>query len=165
MTFLAYHAPLLLWLVLIYHFSTDAYSISQTSQFILPFLRFFLPGAGEDELAVWHVVIRKLGHVTEYFILCLLTYRALKYTGAEPNRIPVLSFAMVLLIALVDELHQALTMSRGASLTDVSYDSIGGLVALWLIRRLNVGVFDSSIPTSRHEDGQTRRALTEERNF
>jgi VanZ family protein len=130
---LEYWTPLVVWLITIFFFSTDLFSSGQTSRFIVPLLMFFFPGLPPQEIEVWHGVIRKAGHVAEYFILALLAYRTFKHDQPDWVRAKVDTGLFVLVYALLDEFHQSLTLSRGASIIDVSYDCFGAVWALWLI--------------------------------
>jgi VanZ family protein len=85
-----------------------------------------------DQLSGWHAVIRKLGHITEYAILAWLTYRAIRFDETDTLKAKARTFQFLLLAAMTDEFHQSLTMSRGASIVDVGYDSFGGLIVLWI---------------------------------
>jgi VanZ family protein len=125
--------PVLAWLSLIYYFSTDMFSSAETAHFIIPVLNAIFPRVSLDELLVWHSVIRKLAHVTEYSILAFLTYRALKQAPNKRVTLFTVSFLFVLFAAITDEFHQFLTWSRGASVFDVGYHCFGGLLALFLI--------------------------------
>lgn len=133
---LEYWTPLLLWVGMIYFLSTDAFSLLETSRIIRPILLFFFPGLSPGELQLWHGIIRKLGHVTEYFILGLLTYRSMKFSEPDLGRARLASGIFVMAVALLDEFHQLLTISRTASLVDVGYDCAGGVWALWLFALL-----------------------------
>jgi len=128
---LEYWVPLLAWLLLIYYFSTDNFSASETSGFIVPLLRFFFPGLSPDQLMFWHGAIRKLGHVAGYAVLGFLAHRAITFEQPDRTRAKLLTFQFVLLAAMADEFHQSLTISRSASFIDVGYDSLGGLLTLW----------------------------------
>ena len=80
--------------------------------------------------------MRKLGHWTEYFILAVLTMRALrKETGKNwelRHAVPTLIF--ILIYALSDELHQVFVPSRTASFGDVMIDVLGGICGiLWMV--------------------------------
>ncbi len=130
--YLEYWFPLVVWLGLIYFFSTDSFSADETSHFIEPILRFLFPRISSEEIIFWHGILRKLGHVSEYSVLAVLAYRALKLDAADLLAAKVRSFEFVLLIALTDEFHQALTQYRGASMIDVGYDCLGGLLLFWL---------------------------------
>ena len=128
-----YWAPLLVWIVTIFFFSTDAFSSSQTSRIIIPFLTFFFPGLSPHQLDLWHGVIRKLGHITEYFILAFFTYRSIKYDHTDPAQAKLRTMTFVVLAASLDEIHQRFTAFRTPSPVDVGYDCLGALWALWLI--------------------------------
>ena len=130
---LEYWLPVVIWLILIFFFSTDIFSSSETSHIIVPFLTFLFPGLSPQKIEFWHGVIRKFGHITEYFILAVFVYRCLKYDRPDLVRVTVRAVVFIALAASLDELHQAFTVSRGASVVDVGYDCLGGVWALWLI--------------------------------
>ena len=127
-----YWLPLIIWLGIIYSFSTDEFSSGNTAGLVEPLLHFLFPGLSPQQLSFWHAVIRKFGHITEYAILAWLTYRAIRFDETDPLKAKVRTFQFLVLAAMTDEFHQSLTMSRGASLVDVSYDSFGGLIVLWI---------------------------------
>ena len=136
------YAPLLIWIGVIFFLSSGQGSMSQTSRIIRPLLEFLFPTAPEETLLLYHGLIRKLAHFTEYFVLGLLAFRALAnsirlFTGTRRG---VLSFGLVLLIALLDELNQSFNPARTGAITDVMIDLTGGLAAilicLWLRRKV-----------------------------
>jgi VanZ family protein len=116
----------------IFSMSTGTFSADHTSRFIGPLLRFLLPGYPEHDIAVLHGLIRKAGHVTEYFILGLLFFRALRGNARQgwQLRWALCTILAVAVFALSDEFHQSWVASRTASLVDVSIDSAGGVLAL-----------------------------------
>lgn len=128
-----YWTPIIVWLLAIFFFSTDVMSSSETSLFVVPVLTFFFPGLSPGEINLWHGVIRKFAHVTEYFILAVFVYRAMIHEHPDPIDAKVRTIAFIVLVALLDELHQRFTASRTASIVDVGYDCLGGVWALWLI--------------------------------
>jgi VanZ family protein len=130
---LEYWTPIVIWLLGMYLFSTDMMSSSETSRFIVPILKFLLPGLSPSGIDFWHAVIRKLAHVTEFFILAIFVYRALKFDGFGPIDGKLRTIAFVVLAALFDELHQSFVASRTATIIDVGYDCLGGVWALWMI--------------------------------
>jgi len=127
-----YWLPLIIWLAIIYSFSTDEFSSNNTAGIIEPVLHFLFPGLSPSQLDLWHAVIRKLGHISEYAILAWLTYRAIRFDETDPLKAKVRTFQFLVLAAMTDEFHQSLTRSRGASIVDVGYDSFGGLIVLWI---------------------------------
>ncbi len=128
-----YWAPVALWLVAIFLFSTDTFSADKTSGIIIPILRFFFPSLSLHELRFWHNVIRKVGHITEYFILAVFTYRSFKREHPQGMQAKLRTLVFVLVAATVDELHQRFTRFRTASPIDVGYDCVGAIFALSII--------------------------------
>jgi VanZ family protein len=127
-----YWIPLFVWLTVIFIFSTDSFSGGQTSRLIVPVLRFFFPGLTMPQLDMWHGIIRKVGHFSEYFILATLTYRSVKQHSSDLTQAFLRTFLFVVVAAMSDELHQAFTHFRSASPIDVGYDCLGAVSALWL---------------------------------
>ena len=115
-----YWVPLLIWILVIYGFSTDTFSSSETSKIIVPTLRFFFPHLAPQELNLWHGVIRKLAHITEYFILALFTHRSIRHEHPDPLQAKLMTIAFVALAACFDELHQKFTTFRTPSPVDVA---------------------------------------------
>ena len=128
-----YWTPIVIWLLCTYLFSTDMMSSNETSRFIEPILRFLLPGVSPSGIGFWHAVIRKLAHVTEYFILATFVYRALRFDGCGLMDAKLRTIVFVALAALLDEFHQSFVPSRTATIVDVGYDCLGGIWAVWMI--------------------------------
>ena len=76
--FLKYWLPLLIWLGVIFVGSTSVMSAEQTSRYIVPFLLWLKPGMSPAAIWTILVVARKCAHVTEYAVLALLLWRALR---------------------------------------------------------------------------------------
>src|SRR5439155_16307188 len=77
-SFLKYWLPLLIWLGVIFLGSTELLSAEYTSRFITPFLLWLRPGMSPQTIWRILVVVRKCAHVTEYAVLALLLWRALR---------------------------------------------------------------------------------------
>ena len=120
---------LIFWMSLIFFFSTDAGSFSNTAYYIEPLLRFLFPHMTPGGILLAHRLIRKLAHLTEYAILSYLWFTALNQgrQGWSPKR-ALLALTLSILYAASDEYHQAFISSRSSSLTDVGIDSIGALM-------------------------------------
>lgn len=86
----------------------------------------FVPDAGLD------FVVRKVGHVGVFGILTLLIWRALPRTTAW-LRPWVWAFALSVLYAASDEVHQGFVAGRHASLLDVGFDVAGALIAVAVV--------------------------------
>ncbi|HXE42798.1 MAG TPA: VanZ family protein [Candidatus Baltobacteraceae bacterium] len=139
--FLKYWLPVLLWMTLIFSFSSDTHSQQHSSRFVEPFLHWLFPQMPQDGIERIHHGIRKCGHLTEYAILALWIWRALHQSK---NNLPDWSWPkvggtllIVFLYAATDEFHQRFVATRTPMISDVLIDTIGGavgLLALWVIR-------------------------------
>jgi VanZ family protein len=132
---LANWGPVILWAALLFGFSTESFSSSQTSQILEPTLQSLFPAISAHQLEAIHLIIRKLGHWSEYFVFSTLLLRALRhqYNGGSDFGQNALTAGIVFLYALSDELHQAFVPNRTASFGDVLIDLCGGLCAIfWL---------------------------------
>jgi VanZ family protein len=81
-------------------------------------------------------LIGQIGHIAEYAGLAVLLHRATHHPSRTTHHAFALSFAIGLLFALLDELHQAFVPGREAALGDVGLDTVGlgvGLLAVWLL--------------------------------
>lgn len=122
--------PAILWAAVIWTFSTRAFSAEQTSRFIFPLLRWLLPHATTETLALLHGLLRKCGHLTEYFIFSLLVLRGVR--GGRPGWRLAWGVAVVLIAAgyaALDEFHQSFVPERTASPWDLLLDSAGAVIA------------------------------------
>ncbi|MDD5542381.1 MAG: VanZ family protein [Acidobacteriia bacterium] len=128
---LIFWGPVLLWMAFIFWMSTGEFTTENTSRFIEPFLRFLLPGAAPHTIVVIHGFIRKCGHVTEYFVLGLLLFRAFRGDSKDQTDWRWAAWAVVVLIlyASSDEFHQSFVPGRTASPIDVGIDTVGGVIA------------------------------------
>jgi len=79
-------------------------------------------------LGTWDTVLRKGAHLTEYAILGALLLRAVG------RALP--AFAIAVVYAATDEIHQHFVRGRHASPRDVLIDSIGIAVGIWVLPRL-----------------------------
>ena len=119
----------ILWMGLIFFFSTDAGSFSNTIHYLDPILRFLFPHITSHALLLMHQLIRKLSHVTEYAILSYFWFRALSQGGKNWSlRSALWALGLSISYALLDEYHQTFVSSRTASLIDVGIDSLGALM-------------------------------------
>lgn len=127
--------PLLLWLGVIYFFSTDTFRSNATQGIIVPLLMTVF-GLSEPDAAFWHGVVRKAGHVSEYAVLAMLVYRAIEVERPGTVRSLPMSWIFVVTVAALDELHQALTSFRSGSPVDVAYDAFGAMLGLILATKV-----------------------------
>lgn len=137
--------PLIVWMALIFLFSTDLFSGRETAGVLLPILGLLLGWAVPDQfLNTIHFLIRKGAHFTEYAVLGLLWYRALNHRLREWGLKPaLLAFLLSSIYAASDEFHQTFTMTRDGRVADVMIDSSGALaaiIAVWLYTKILAGL-------------------------
>lgn len=129
-----YYAGPLIWMGIIFVFSTNVGSMSSTQSVFVPIIKFFAPEISRRDLVILLVGIRKIGHVVEYAILSLLWFHAFNQGKKEWSWRPVLgAIGISLVYAAVDEFHQSFVQSRTASLSDVGLDGLGAVLgqAIW----------------------------------
>ncbi|PYJ27473.1 MAG: hypothetical protein DME90_10005, partial [Verrucomicrobia bacterium] len=131
--FLKYWLPLLIWLGIIFVDSTDLMSAEHTSRFIVPILLWLKPGMAPETLRSIHFAIRKCAHLTEYAILALFFWRAMRSCPILRGKMSML-FGVALLscgvVAASDEFHQSFVKSRTPAVRDVLLDIAGALIGL-----------------------------------
>lgn len=126
---------------LIFSASGDTRSAQRSSRLLEPVLRWLFPQMADD--TVWFMVflLRKCAHLTEYAVLALLVWRALRKPvrrDPRPWRWREASLALLIcaLYATSDEIHQSYIPQRQGRFHDVVIDSIGasaGLLALYAL--------------------------------
>ena len=118
-------------------------SFSHSSRIVAPILHWLFPNLAETAVHGVVFAVRKAAHVTEYTILGMLAWRALRkpmLVDLELWHWPQAGIAllMVALYASSDEFHQSFVPSRQASVWDVLLDTTGGalgLLFLWILGR------------------------------
>jgi VanZ family protein len=122
--------PALLWAIVISTFSTGLFTSDNTSRIIVPILRWFFPHASQEALILIHHFIRKMGHLTEYFILSLLILRGIR-AGKQGVHLGWALAAIVIVgcYAALDEFHQSFVPGRTPAVSDVLLDTAGGIAA------------------------------------
>ena len=100
-------AAVLVWMIVIFIFSTDHFSSARTTPVIAPFLSNLFPGLAEAHIENIGLSLRKLGHWSEYFILAVLLMRALsgEFSRLGAKRLMLWSVAFAVMYAVSDELR------------------------------------------------------------
>lgn len=135
--------PVLIGAIAIWFLSTDVFSDQHTGRVILPLLHWVFPWMSPRMLVLGHKAIRKLAHLTVYFMFGVLLLRAIR--GDNKGWQWWWAFGAIGLAAgyaTLDEIHQAFTATRHPSVRDVVLDIIGALAAqltLWGLERLREG--------------------------
>ena len=129
------YAPLIFWIAVILFLSTMQGSMTNTSRFIRPLLRFFFPGMPEESLITFHVYIRKTAHVIEYAGLGFWASRAFwgSYREFVTRYWYLFAWALVLMISSIDEFNQSFNAARSGSFNDVILDGLSGLVMILML--------------------------------
>jgi VanZ family protein len=84
------------------------------------------------------LLLRKLGHVTEYAVLTLCWWRALRGLGVgRDNRVAIaIAVGIALAYSASDEFHQTFVRGRHGTPVDVLIDSIGMTIAAIVAYRI-----------------------------
>src|SRR5229473_448635 len=118
--FVRYWMPAIVWMAVIFLGSTDILSAEHTSRFLVPLLRWIDPQISFATLNTIQFEIRKLGHLTEYAILAMLLWRALRGGTRWQIKMWILfliAWVACAIFAASDEFHQSFVPSRTASST------------------------------------------------
>lgn len=115
-------------------FSTDLFSADHTSQYLVPFLKWLLPGTPPATIFAIHDVIRKIAHFVEYFVLSVLVFRGFRAEGRGWRfDWSFWTVALVVAYSALDEVHQRFVPSRTGSVKDVLIDATGATIAQGLV--------------------------------
>lgn len=126
--------PLIMWIAGIFYFSSSKGSFSRNLPYFVPLLRLLFPRSDQVTLTNHYLCVRKLLHFFGYAVLGLLASIALYSSSLLflATQWHLLSFAIVMAVAAVDEGRQCFNPDRVGSLSDVALDGVGGLTAILL---------------------------------
>lgn len=122
--------PVLLWMIVIFGFSCQNGNQSgHNNRFVIDLLKHLGVNLDNTLGVNSNFYVRKAAHMTEYFILFILVYRAIneKFTIIKGL---IFSLIFVFLYACTDEFHQSFIPERTASFRDVMIDTCGGGLGL-----------------------------------
>jgi VanZ family protein len=142
-SFIKYWLLPLAWMSLIFLGSGDSQSYTHSSRLIEPLLHWLFPHLSQAQVEAIHHAIRKCAHLTEYAVLCLLLWRAVrKPVPHDPRpwswREATIAVLIVFLYASTDEFHQRFIPTRTPMVSDVFIDTTGaliGMLVLWTLGR------------------------------
>ncbi|HHV29378.1 MAG TPA: VanZ family protein [Clostridium sp.] len=86
-------------------------------------------------------LFRKAMHFSEYFILTLLAFNALRFLKLNKTKASAFAMLIACLTAISDELYQRTVPGRNSQIMDVLIDCSGALVAIlicWLFAKKNI---------------------------
>ena len=98
----------------------------------------------EDKILLYekyHLPVRKIAHISEYFILSLLVCLFLITYDINYIKVIIYTFIFCFLYACSDEMHQLFVPGRSGNIIDVFIDSIGislSLVVYYFKKRVKV---------------------------
>ena len=125
---------LVVWLVLIFLFSSSLFSADNTEKILV--------------FDLLNYVVRKGSHMVEYAILVYLWFRSLCVVRERFARSVVLSVTLSVLYAASDEWHQSFVPSRDGTVTDVIWDASGAVlmaIFLWYIYQRGTGAVKRTV--------------------
>jgi VanZ family protein len=123
-----------MWMGAIFMFSTSLFGSEATGSVLEPLVRYFFPSVSQGTLDAVHFLVRKAAHMTEYAVLALLWYRALRGGASKgAGRAAALAFVISALYAASDEFHQSFVPNRTPSAYDVLVDASGAAIAMGVL--------------------------------
>lgn len=132
---------LILWLVIIFSFSSDnGDKSSSLSDNVIKFVVRTFTSIEDDSEEMESIVnkysfpVRKLAHFTEYFILGVITLNFFVSFGIN-KRVLIYTSIFCILAASLDEFHQTFVDGRSGNISDVLLDSSGSLIGAYLVSR------------------------------
>ena len=123
------------WVIVIFsHSLQTGLQSSQTSglftSLIYDFLTWLSISVDPSNLGI---VVRKIGHIVEFFILGILLIRTYQVFEFGPIRSVIYAIATGLLVGVVDETTQLFVEGRAGTVADVGIDMIGVILGVGLI--------------------------------
>lgn len=126
------------WMIIIFIFSSQPGNVSdENSKFVIYVFNLLGLDLNSSLGSLANFVVRKCAHFTEYFILYMLIYNAMKESFNFKKAL-LFSIIGVFLYASSDEFHQSFVPDRGPSFRDVMIDTSGGLLALIIVYFKNI---------------------------
>lgn len=117
----------LLWMILIFIMSSfNSTESSNQSGFIVNIISGIF---NINNIELLSLIIRKLAHFTEYFILGILTYNMFD----SYNKKAYISIIICILYAISDEIHQIFVPGRSCQIMDITIDTLGSLLGIYLL--------------------------------
>ena len=118
----------IIWMLLIFIMSSfNSTESNNQSNFIIDIIANLFNINNIDTL---NLIIRKLAHFTEYFILGVLVYN-MTYNY---NKKTFIAIIICVLYAISDEFHQMIVPGRSCQLLDITIDSSGSITGIYIIK-------------------------------
>ena len=125
---------LIAWMLFIFIMSSfNSTESSSQSGFIVNIISSIL---NINNTEILSLIIRKLAHFTEYFILGILAYNTTKLHNKKKH----LAIIVCIIYAISDEIHQIFVPGRNCQITDICIDSIGSIIGIYLFNLINKNI-------------------------
>ena len=119
----------ILWMILIFIMSSfSGNDSSNQSNFIVDIISNIF---NINNIELLSLIIRKLAHFTEYFILGILVYNMIY----NLNKKKYISIIICILYAISDEIHQIFTSDRGPRVFDIFIDTLGSSTSIIILSK------------------------------
>lgn len=118
----------ILWMIFIFVMSSfDATSSSNQSNFIVDIITSII---NIKDIGLLSLIIRKLAHFIEYFILGILV---INFITRYDKKI-IIAILLCIIYATSDEIHQIFVPGRSCQIIDIMIDSLGSIMGIYLCK-------------------------------
>lgn len=107
--------------------SFDATSSSNQSNFIVDIITSII---NIKDIGLLSLIIRKLAHFIEYFILGILV---INFITRYDKKI-IIAILLCIIYATSDEIHQIFVPGRSCQIIDIMIDSLGSIMGIYLYK-------------------------------
>lgn len=123
----------LLWVMVIFWFSMQPGDVSgnMSGSFLATIMHCFALTIPAEELELWHTILRKCAHFSEFAILGILSGLTLLQTKVSLRWLTAMGFCLA--VAVADETLQLFVAERAGRVTDVLIDGTGAGCGVLLI--------------------------------
>ena len=118
------------WLILIFYFSSQNGTKSDflSNGILIKIADLLRINDVDGFVEIFGILIRKVAHFVEYFMLFILTYEC--FREYKMKKVLVVSLLFCILWAFFDEFHQLFVDGRCGQIKDVLIDSFGSFTSL-----------------------------------
>lgn len=118
----------ILWMIFIFVMSSfDATSSSNQSNFIVDIITSII---NIKDIGLLSLIIRKLAHFIEYFILGILVTNFI----TRYDKKIIIAILLCIIYATSDEIHQIFVPGRSCQIIDIMIDSLGSIMGIYLYK-------------------------------
>ena len=118
---------LIIWIIIIFLLSNQSGSVSTNESDVIVNSINSILNINEHLLVI---IVRKLAHIIEYFILYLFTYNCFKEYSIKYKYVSII---FCIFCGLIDEVHQLFINGRSGQIIDVFVDLVGIIIGYIII--------------------------------